>query len=67
MYDIRNIWKKQPVAIAGAIKSLLHVGVLAGVISFGEPLLAGISLAIEVTLGLFVWNAVEPTKEHEDG
>lgn len=65
MYDIRNLWKQQPVAIASAVRVVLHTLVLAGIISLGEPVLAGISLAIEGILGLFTWNAVTPVANME--
>jgi hypothetical protein len=65
MYDLRNVLKQQPVAIAGAVKVLLHTLVLAGVLVLDAPLLSGISLAVEVILNLFVWNAVTPTSNIE--
>lgn len=65
MYDFRNILKQQPVAIAGAVKVVLNVLVLTGLVLMDEKLLAGIALALEVILNLFVWNAVTPTSNME--
>ena len=60
MYSLRAVLQKQPVAIAGALRSILFVLVLAGVIVMDSELLAGIGLTAEVVLGLFVWNATTP-------
>lgn len=62
LYDLKNILSKEPVAIAGAIRSVLFVLVLVGLIAIDEKVLAGIALAAEVVLGLFVRNSVTPTE-----
>lgn len=70
MYDLRNLWKQQPVVIAGAVKAVLNVAILLGLLIMDEKTLAGIALALEVILNLFVWNAVTPTsntERHPDG
>jgi hypothetical protein len=54
MYDFRAILDKEPVAIAGALRSILFIGVLAGLFVMDEKLLAAIALGAEVGLGLFV-------------
>ena len=61
MYDPRNIFRQQPVAIAGALRSLLMVLVLVGLIALDEKQLAGIALAAELILGLFAWQSSTPT------
>ena len=60
MYSIKALFQKQPVVIAGAIRSILFVAVLAGLIVMDSELLAGIALTAEVVLGLFVWNGSTP-------
>lgn len=60
MYSLKAILQKQPSAIAGALRSLLYVAVLAGLLVMDEKLLAGIALGAEVLLGLFVYNSVTP-------
>lgn len=54
MYAIGNLFTKEPAVIAGAVRVILHAFVLAGILALDAPLLAGISLAIEVVLTLFV-------------
>ena len=61
MYSLKAILQKQPVAIAGALRSVLFVGVLAGLIIMDEKLLSAIALTAEIVLNLFVWNASVPT------
>lgn len=61
MYSLKALFQKQPSAIAGAIRSILFVLILAGAVVMDEKLLSGIALAMEVVLGLFVWNSVTPT------
>jgi hypothetical protein len=61
MYGLRAILQKQPSAIAGALRSILYIAVLAGLLVMDEKLLAGIALGAEVLLGLFVYNNVTPT------
>jgi hypothetical protein len=60
MYSIGNLLNKEPVAIAGAVRSVLYVAVLLGAVSLGEEQLAGIALALELVLGLLARNAVTP-------
>src|SRR5687768_4270479 len=54
MYSLKAILEKEPVVIAGGLRAILSVLVLAGILSFGEELLAGIYLGAEVLLTLFV-------------
>ena len=61
MYSLRAILEKEPVAIASALRSVLFIGVLAGLFLMDEKLLAGIALAAELVLNLFVRNATTPT------
>jgi hypothetical protein len=61
MYSLKAILQKQPSAIAGALRSILYIAVLAGLLVMDEKLLAGIALGAEVLLGLFVYNNVTPT------
>ncbi len=56
MYSLKAIFQKQPAVIAGAVRSVLFILVLAGLVAWEEQLLAGIALALEVVLSLFVWN-----------
>ena len=60
LYSPKAILTKQPVAIASAIRAILLVFVLAGVVALDEKLLAGIALAIEIGLSLFTWSSVVP-------
>lgn len=57
MYDLKAIFQKEPVVIAGTIRSVLFVLVLAGLIVLDEKLLAAIALGAELVLGLFVHQA----------
>jgi hypothetical protein len=61
VYSLKAILQKQPSAIAGALRSILYIAVLAGLLVMDEKLLAGIALGAEVLLGLFVYNNVTPT------
>ncbi len=61
MSFIRNPLENEPVAIASAIRAVLHSLVLLGVIALDESALAGISLAIELVLALVLRSAVTPT------
>jgi hypothetical protein len=60
-YSLTNIFVKEPVAIAGAIRSVLYVAVLLSLIALDEKQLAGIALALELALGLFARQNVSPT------
>lgn len=53
MYSLGNILTKEPVAIAGAIRSVIYVLVLLGAVVLDAGQLAGIALALEFVLGLF--------------
>lgn len=64
MYDLREFFNREPVAIATAIRTLLWLGVIIGILSdppFSSATLASIAVAIEVVLGLFVRSKVTPT------
>lgn len=52
MYSIAEILKKEPVAVAGALKTVLLALVLAGVITMGNDVLAAVIIAVEVVLSL---------------
>ena len=52
-YSISAIFTKEPVVLAGAIRSVLYVLVLVSVVALDEKQLAGIALGAEVILGLF--------------
>lgn len=52
-YSITAIFTKEPIVIAGAIRSVLYVLVLLGLVVLGAEQLAAIALALEVVLGLF--------------
>lgn len=60
MYNLKAILDKQPVAIASALRSVLFVLVLAGLLVMDEKLLASIALTAEIVLALFVWNGSVP-------
>ena len=60
-YSIRNIFAKEPVVIAGAIKSVLWVFVILGLVVLDEKQLAGIALSLELLLGLFARTASTST------
>lgn len=62
-YSIRNVFTKQPVVIAGAIRSILFVLVLLGAVILDEKQLAGIAIALELGLGLFAQQASTSTAE----
>lgn len=55
---LKNILDNEPVAIAAAVRAVLHSLVLLGIVVLDESALAGISLAIELVLSLFLRNAV---------
>jgi len=55
---LKNILDNEPVAIAGAIRAVLYSLVLLGAIHVDESALAGIALAIELVLSLFLRSAV---------
>jgi hypothetical protein len=60
-YSIGNLFTKEPAAIAGAFRAVLYVLVLAGVLVWDAALLAGVALALEVVLTLFVRQVSTPT------
>lgn len=60
-YSIKNLFTKEPVVIAGAIKSVLWIAVLLGLVSLGETQLAAIALGLELVLGLFARSQSTPT------
>jgi hypothetical protein len=60
MYALGNLFTKEPAVIAGAIRTILWVLVLLGVVALQEAALAGIALALEVVLTLFVRQTVTP-------
>jgi len=62
-YSLKAIFDKEPVAIAGAIRGVLWVLVLAGVLVWDAKLLAGVGVALELVLGLLARQAVTPTAD----
>jgi hypothetical protein len=52
-YSISALFTKEPVVIAGAVRSVLYVLVLLGLVAFDDKQLAAIALGLEVVLGLF--------------
>jgi hypothetical protein len=52
-YSLTAVFTKEPVVIAGAIRSVLYVLVLMSVVVLDDKQLAGIALGLEVLLGLF--------------
>ncbi len=60
MYDLRNVLSKEPIVIAGAIRSVLFVLVLMSLVVLDEKQLAGIAIALELVLGLFARQASTP-------
>lgn len=60
-YSVTNIFTKEPAAIAGAIRAILFVLILAGVLVWDEKMLASVALALEVVLTLFVRQTSTPT------
>lgn len=60
-YSIGNLFTKEPVVIAGAIRSVLWVLILLSVIAMDEKQLAAVGLALEVVLGLFTRSTTTPT------
>lgn len=61
MYSLTAILQKEPVAITGALRSVMYVLVLAGILLWDEKLLAGVALTAEIVLGLFVRQSSTPT------
>lgn len=59
LYSIKNIFQKEPVAIASGIRSVLFVAVLFG-LAIDEKQLAAIALAAEVLLGLLARTLTTP-------
>ena len=58
MYSLGNFLQKEPVAIAGALRSVLWLAVLLGWVNgLDEQALAGIALTAEIVLGLFARQA----------
>ncbi len=55
---MRNPLENEPVAIAAAIRAVLHSLVLLGIIVLDEAALASISLALELVLTLVLRSAV---------
>lgn len=53
MYSLSNVFTKEPVVIAGALRSVLYVLVLLGAVVLDVEQLAGIALGLELVLGLF--------------
>ena len=60
-YSLTNIFTKEPAAIAGAVRLVLLALVLLGVFVIDEKQLAGIAIALEVVLTLFVRQSSTPT------
>lgn len=52
-YSITNLFTKEPVVIAGAVRSILYVLVLLGAVALNAEQLAAIAIGLEVVFGLF--------------
>ena len=52
-YSLTAVFTKEPVVIAGAVRSILFVLVLLSVVTLDDKQLAGIALGLELLLGLF--------------
>ncbi len=63
MYSLGAIFTKQPVVIAGAVRSVLYVLVLLGAVVLDAAQLAGIALALEFVLGLFAHQTSTSTSQ----
>lgn len=62
MYSLGNLLQREPVVIAGAIRSVLWLAVLLGLVNgLDEQALAGIALTAEIVLGLFARSQSTPT------
>lgn len=61
MYSPKALFQKQPVVIAGALRSILYVLILGGVLHISADLLAAIALSAEIVLGLFSFQSSTPT------
>jgi hypothetical protein len=51
-YSITNLFTKEPVVIAGAVRSILYVLVLLGAVALNAEQLAAIAIGLEVVFGL---------------
>jgi hypothetical protein len=58
MYSLKNLWQQQPAAIAEAVRQLLIVLTLAGVIMLSSDLVLAILSAVSVILSLFTYKSV---------
>jgi hypothetical protein len=65
MYSLSAILNKEPVVIAGALRSILYILILAGLLHMSTELLAAIALAAEIVMGLFVRQASTPVSAPE--
>jgi hypothetical protein len=63
MYALRSILDKEPVAIASAVKAVVLVLVLFGIVAWTDEQVAGVLVALEVVLGLFVRSKSTPTSD----
>jgi hypothetical protein len=62
-YSLTNLFTKEPAVIAGAIRTVLMALVLLSLVAMDEKQLAGIALALEVVLTLFVRSQSTSTAE----
>lgn len=62
-YSLTNVFTKEPAVIAGAIRTVLMALVLLSLVAMDEKQLAGIALALEVVLTLFVRSQSTSTAE----
>lgn len=61
-YNPAEILKKEPVAVAGAVKVVLAALVLGGAVTLGNDALAAWIIAIEAVLSLFYVRAASVSK-----
>lgn len=54
MYSLKSILDKEPVIVSGAVKAILAVLVITGVFELSAEALAGVVIALDAVLGLFV-------------
>ena len=60
IYDPRAIFQKEPAVIAGAIRTVLYSAVIMGYLHLTVEQLAGVAVALEVVLGIFVRQSSTP-------
>jgi len=67
IYSPKAIFEKEPVIVAGALRSVLFVAVLLSLLTLSVEQLAAIALALELVLGLFARGKSMPTSKVSTG